>query len=423
MLAVSLLFIFVAGLAFLGFIINALFDRLNITKVLPLMLIGLLVGPVLHIVPSGAQSTVATLTPYITAVAIAFILFDVGLNINIFKLGMVLKKATEFTFVLGIVSGLVLAGVAFTVLHWSVIESLIFGFALSGPSSAIVPTLMKFVDTSQELKTTLVYESVISDTFQLVVPLLLFEILAKTNITLASVGSLVAGVVVGSIVLGGGLAFIWLYLLNKFRNYSKEYTWTLTITIVVATYGIAQWLDFNGALAIFTFGIMFANIGGIILKNENLLKERQEGDISKSFNALMKKYFFFDNIKKVKDYQKEIEFFTSTFFFVYIGLLFNISAISLVLVLVGVAVVVIMVLLRRAAIPIIKDYLSNDAKDNRSMKRIVSFNVARGMSPAIIATLPLALGISIPGFLDQIFLIILFSNIASTIGVVYAYRS
>jgi len=45
MLEVAFVFIFFAAVAFLGFIINALFYRLKISNILPLMAIGILVGP------------------------------------------------------------------------------------------------------------------------------------------------------------------------------------------------------------------------------------------------------------------------------------------------------------------------------------------------------------------------------------------
>jgi NhaP-type Na+/H+ or K+/H+ antiporter len=422
MINVNLLFIFLAGTAFLGFIVNAMFDRIRVTKVLPLILLGLLVGPVLSIVNTGPTSTIALLTPFMTAVAVSFILFDVGLNINIFKLGRVITKATAFTSFLAIVTAIVASLIAVIFLHWTLLESLIFGFAISGPSSVIVPTLMRFTKINEDLKTILIYESVTSDVFQLVLPLLLFEILVHTSITLESVTSLILGVVVGSVTLGFVSALAWLYLLNRFKEYSRAYTWMLTISMVVATYGIAQELDFSGALTVFTFGIVFANLGAVILRIENLAKTPGIGEIREGVNRIMKKYFYFNRIRYVRGYQKEIEFFTSTFFFVYVGMLVSISEVSLLLVGVGVIIVLSMMVIRVSGLRFLKEYIQGDEKESRITRRIVSSNISRGLSPAIVATLPIAFGIVIPNFIDQIFLVILFSNVASTIGIALAYR-
>ena len=69
----------------------------------------------------------------------------------------------------------------------------------------------------------------------------------------------------------------------------------------------------------------------------------------------------------------------------------------------------------------IREYIPRDKSGGRTMKRIISIDISRGLSSAIVATLPLAFGIVIPNFLDQVFLVILFTNLASTIGMFLLY--
>ncbi len=88
MLSVNILFVFLASLVFLGFILNSLFSKIKIASIVPLMLIGLLIGPVFKFVQTTPNSIIIQLSPFITAVAVSFILFDVGLNINFFKLDL-----------------------------------------------------------------------------------------------------------------------------------------------------------------------------------------------------------------------------------------------------------------------------------------------------------------------------------------------
>lgn len=422
MISVSLLFLFFAGVAFLGFIINALFNKLKIINVLPLMIIGLLVGPIFHFVNVGPNSLVSSLAPIITAVALAFILFDVGINMNIFRLGRILSKATKFALLLAFTTGLAISLAAFYLLHYNIMYSLILGFALAGPSSAIIPTLMKSIEISPELKDSLVYESVITDVLQLVVPILLIEILVNTNLTLTSIATLIVGSVVGSIFLGSVLALFWLYILNRFKEFSKPYTWTLTITMVVATYGISQLLNFSSPITIFVFGIIFSNFGSVIDKQEQEIKGKQDVDIKRLFNKVLRKYFYFDNVSTVRNYQREIQFFASTFFFVYIGMLFSVTNVNPYIIGFAIFAIAIMVAFRYVFLPLIRVFIPTDKLQKQMVKKAVTFNISRGLSPAIVATLPLAFGIMIPNFLDVVFLIILFSNIASTIGIILAYR-
>jgi NhaP-type Na+/H+ or K+/H+ antiporter len=416
MLNYDIVFIFIAGVAFLGFILNALFDKLNITSILPLMMIGLLIGPVFHIVDTGAGSTIADLTPYVTALAVAFILFDVGINIRVSKLKTVFAKATSFTFELATATGIVVGIATFLAFHytlgWSIIESFIFSFALSGPSSIIVPTLVKVIKVGDELKTTLVYESVASDTLELIVPILLLDILASAGITGVAILGLVLSAIVGSIIFGLVSSVFWLFVLNKFKAYSESYSWMLTIAMVIATYGISELVGFNGAITIFVFGILFSNIGSV----------KPSTDPMHEPNFVEKYLSVPYSIDHIKDYQKEIVFFTSTFFFVYIGMLFTFSGVYIATLVFAVMITFVIMLVRFAGSGLLRGYLSKDDKEATRQRNFISYNVARGLSPAIVATLPLTYGIVIPGFLDSMFLVILITNIASTAGIFMAYR-
>jgi NhaP-type Na+/H+ or K+/H+ antiporter len=421
MININLIFIFIAGVAFLGFVINALFDRLHITKMLPLMIIGLLVGPVLGVINSGPNSTIANLAPLITAIAISFILFDVGLNINIAHLRRIILRGTAFTMLLVIVTGMSLAAIAHFTLGWSWLEALILGFALGGPSSVVVPTIMRVADVGDDIKTTLIYESVVSDSLQLAVPILLLGILANMSVSLRGATELLAQVIFGSIAMGAVFAIVWLYILKRFEKYSKMYGWMLTISMVIATYGIAQELNYSGAITVFVFSIIFSNFGTLRLRKKKDSKEETDS-IRKGFNAMVRAFFHFSNMEYIKDYQREIEFFTSTFFFVYIGMLFNVHDVSTLLFGMAIGAVVAMIVIRRIFSFVLSKYMKGTPQERGSVKTLIAFDIPRGLSPAIVATLPEALGINIPGFLNLIFIVILFTNIVASLGVFFATR-
>ena len=122
---VNLFFLLIAGIGFLGYVLMSLFYRIKIANVLPLMLIGLLLGPILKVVNISQGSMIQTLVPYITALAIAFILFDVGMNINMRDLNLV--YASRFTFALSFATGLVLGVAIFLALHLSIALSFAAG--------------------------------------------------------------------------------------------------------------------------------------------------------------------------------------------------------------------------------------------------------------------------------------------------------
>ncbi|MGC8710318.1 MAG: cation:proton antiporter [Candidatus Micrarchaeia archaeon] len=399
----TLLFLVFAGIVFLGYILNALFSRIKIASILPLMLIGLLIGPVLHTINTSQNSIVSMISPYVTAIAIAFVLFEVGLNINIFTLGKVIARITKFTFALSVTTGIVLGIAIWLMLHWSIVIAFIAGFALSGPSSIILPTLVRISKINKKLKAALIFESVATDSLELIIPIILFYMLQAGSLEVSTGAQMLFDFIVGSTLFGIGFAFFWVFILKQFSYYSKEYSWMLTMTMVIATYGLAQAIGFNGAMAIFTFGIFLANIPKL-----SKFFEKYTYDIKKEF-------------VHIREYQKEITFFVSTFFFVYIGLLFSISNATLVLLLVGLVLALFIWVLRILFVPMLNKLFN--ARNFKSERTLASYDVARGLSPTIVATMPVALGLVIPGFLDMIFIVVLITNVITTFGMfMYARR-
>ncbi len=410
MLSVAIIFLFFSGIAFLGFLINAFFYKTKISSILPLMAIGVVVGPVLQLVNTTPGSFAAAITPYISAVAVAFVLFDVGINIRIDKLTRVFAKATEFAFLTAAMTAIVLAIMAYLLFGWSLLESFIFGFAVCGPSVVIVPTLLNLIKVNPELKVSLLYESVLTDVLQLAVPLILVGFIINPVAGGVGLAAYVFTTIFGSIFLGVLSAFFWLYVMKRYSQQSASYSWMLTMAMVIATYGLASAMNISGVIAVFAFGLSFSNIGGS--KN---VKEKKDFLSHFTFESDMQ-------IRHIRNYQREIVFFASTFFFVYIGMLFNLSGVDLDLLFALGFMVALIATIRYFMSGRLGVYFSKDNPMREVEHRTVYYNVARGLAPAIVATVPLSLGISIPYFLDSIFIIILLTNVVSTIGFAYSYR-
>ncbi len=417
MLSVNILFVFLASLVFLGFILNSLFSKIKIASIVPLMLIGLLIGPVFKFVQTTPNSIIIQLSPFITAVAVSFILFDVGLNINFFKLKQVLTSALKFTFIVAIITGIICSAVAMFIssfiFHWNLITVLIFGFAIAGPSTIVVPVVLKVTNFSEELKTILLFEAISVDILTLIVPLILSHFLCANTvctITTNQIVTLIFNNIINSIIIAIAISLFWLFILNKFKEYSKDYMWMLTMTMVLATYGFSEIIGLNGAIVVFVFGLMLANIDNVL-----------------NSSSAMYRYFSISvNIEHIRSYQKEIVFFVSTFFFLYIGLLFHIptsETMIIIMVTAGILFSFLFFGIRYLMSPLLAKYLSKNKDANAVEKSFVNFDIARGLSPAIIATIPISLGLTIPGFVDQIFFIILISNIFSSIGIFFTYNS
>ncbi|MDE1827900.1 MAG: cation:proton antiporter [Candidatus Micrarchaeota archaeon] len=401
MIEVALLFLLFAGIVFLGYILNSMFYRLKISSIMPLLLIGLAIGPILHLVDTSSSSVVAQVSPFVTAIAIAFVLFDVGMNIRLSSLRDILLKASKFTLATSVITGVAVTLILYYLQNWSIVQALMAGFALSGTSSITLPALFKVIKISDGMKTTLAYQSVFNDVFSLVIPLIFFNILATGTYTVNFVAAELFGFIVGSILIGILFAAFWVFVLKKFKKYSSEYSWMLTLTIVLAVYGSAEYLNFNGALATFIFGMLLANLPDMKFLVRSVITP------------------VLQDISHIKVYQKEITFFVSTFFFVYIGMLFNPQGPQGILIALAVGMSIIMLGIRYLTSGILSGIIS-DKKHKKSDTTVIRFYVAQGLAPAIIATLPATVGIVIPNLIDIVFLVILITNGMLSIGL-YRY--
>ncbi len=424
MIPADIAFLLIAGLAFIGFVLDALFSRIRITSVLPLMLLGI---ALVHfgIVPSDTVAELNLLLPYISALTIAFVLFHVGLGIRFEELVAVLGRAMGFTLAVQVTTGIAIGLLAWQTFHWSLFISMIFGFALSGPSSITVPVLVRVARMRESLRTTLLFECVITDLLQLLVPLIMIQLLVSGNFSSSHIGSVFLLNLLGSLVAGVAAAIFWLWVLDRIGTIARGYYWTLTITMVLATYGASDYVGLSAAITVFVFGLMIGNRR--LLTFDPLARAHPATSHRTRAVAAVRSVLRLSpdsvDIEHIQDVQREVTFFASAFFFVYIGLLFQASGLSEDVVLVPLVAAFVMLALRTVWVPLLNPYLDTDSKLRRSQRGLIAFNIPRGLAAAIVATIPLSYGLVIPHFLDAMFLAILFSTVVSTVGIFLLYSA
>ena len=422
MIPADILFLALAGIAFLGFLFDSLFYRLRVTSVLPLMLLGVVLT-LSGVVPAGTLGLLNAFIPYVTAITVAFILFHVGLEIRFTELFRVLGRATAYTLGVQTATGVTISLLAFEVIHWSLPISFVFGFALSGPSSIAVPVLVRVARMPEALRTTLLFESVMSDVLQLLVPILILELIVSGTVSTVGIASTLVWNVLGSAAGGVVAAIVWLALLDRLRRFAAGYTWTLTITMVLATYGAAERLGMSAAIAIFVFGLTLGNAQLLDFRRSEETRTPL-GWVSAHLHDLRLRLGLSTralDIPHILQVQKEVSFFAASFFFVYIGLLFRAPDLTFLLVGIAGLCAVIMLAFRYLFSPILAVHFDGGAQAHRVQRGLLSFNISRGLASAVIATIPLGLGLVIPGFLDTIFMAILLSTVLGTIGVFLLY--
>ena len=138
---IALAIISVGLLIFLAHLFEALFDRTRVPDVLPLIFIGLVLGPFLHIVP---QEAFGKLGNVFTTIALIVILFQSGLGLNYTQLREALVRGVRLTLINFLFSFITVGLVSVRLLDLSAMEGFILAAILGGTSSGVVIPLVQW---------------------------------------------------------------------------------------------------------------------------------------------------------------------------------------------------------------------------------------------------------------------------------------
>ena len=151
-----------------------LFQRIGFPDVLLLILLGFILGPGLAGIVSGSLTdNIMEITPYVAGVALAIILFDAGLGLD---LGMVfgsLRHAVLHTLLEFFLSIVIVAVIASVLLGWDLILGLTLGTIIGGTSGAIVIPMVKRMRMTDKARTILTLEAAITDVLVIVIAIFL----------------------------------------------------------------------------------------------------------------------------------------------------------------------------------------------------------------------------------------------------------
>ena len=276
------------------------------------------------------------------------------------------------------------------ILGWNFLEGMLLGAIIGGASSAVIIPIAKNINVKPNTALVLTFESAISDVLCIVGTLTILNIIILNSF---NVGNVVQRIVYSfglAIFIGviGGLA--WVKLLKHMEKFSKSYM--TTIAAMLLLYSFVEFLESNGAIACLSFGIILGNSKKIFSFLEN----------TKEYTMTPSAKFFFS----------EISFFVKVFFFVYLGLLIDLSNYALMLL--GFLLTILLLLFRPIAVKISNRKNRLDDKDRIFMEILTP----KGLAAAVLAQLPAQYGVTHGEAFSTIVLsVIMFSILLSTIFV------
>jgi len=324
---VALIIAVVGIIIFLAHLFTGLFNRIMVPDVLFLIVLGIVLGPILGVLP---PTLFIEIGPIFATITLIIILLECGFSLKLSTLRAAVPGAMALVLVVFPISMTMITGLTLWLTDLELLPALILGAIIGSTSEAIVIPLVKQLKMREESRVLLSVESTVTAVLSIVIALTLIDTYQLGQFQPMEVaGSLIASFLV-AIGLGVASAFIWSLFLNRIRHVKN--TMFTTAACVFVVFGLVELMGFNGPIAALAFGITLGNLKPMPFPFFKRGLRLESGGLTE-----VEKAFF-----------GEIAFLLKTFFFIYLGV--SLEMISNELMIMGAVFTVIIFLLRLAAV-------------------------------------------------------------------------
>lgn len=362
---ISIVILAVGALIFLAHLFSALFDKTRIPDVLPLVFLGVLLGPLLVWIKPEDFGKVGGV---FTNIALVIILFESGLGLDLASLRQSMMRGIWLTVVNFGLSLALLTALAHLFFGFSLESSLLLGAILGGTSSAVVIPMVQKIALGDTARTSLLLESTFSDVLCIVGTLGLLQALQSSSVHPGAMAGQILASFLLSALIGAAGGFSWSTLLNRVRQLENSTLTTPAFVFII--FGLTELLGFSGGIAALSFGIVLGNINRFDLPILRKMRSFKPIQLNPTERTLL----------------SELVFLLKTFFFIYIGL--NIQTRSLSAALAG-----LVLTLGLFALRILVVHLSLPKTLSCFDASIAAVLIPKGLAAAVLASIPLQRGI------------------------------
>lgn len=375
-------FLLMMGLViYAGVVGSWIYETRRIPDVLILILLGLLLGPVLGLVPAAA---LGPWMPFVGSIALSLILFEGGLDLDfeqmVSRTGLAFMLAT-ITFFTSMISVAALyhwlAGAA-----WA--ESFLVGSVLGCVSSAVILPVTHKLRAPAEVKTAINLEAAFSDMWGVVITLVLLRVTGVGFDPGQTVNALIGSfttAVIGAALFGAA----WLWALERLK--ASPFAYMMTLAAVFVLYGLTELAHGSGPVAVLSFGVILTNAPEIA--------------------AVFRRKYKFTLDETIRRFNTEVTFFARTFYFVYLGLVVSLQSFDLSFLAVTFAIFAALTVCRIAVVR----GSGLAAPVERPYELAYLAMIPRGLTSAVLAGMVNAAGRSDGGLiLELTFAVILLTN-------------
>lgn len=384
---VTVSFLLAGTILAIGGLSSYLFRRTGLPELLFLIALGAIFGPVLGVIKT---SDVLPLAPYLATLALIVILLEGGLNLDLRRVVLESPRAVALA-VLGFVLATICTAIySMYVLNLSLLYGFLLGSIVGGSSSIVIISLAPRIGVSEKCATVLTVESAITDILCTVGTLTILGIAVSGLPATEQLAGTVAAEFSTGAMLGAVAGFIWLNILFRIRGEPYSYMFTFAVAFIV--YFFSELLGGSGAFSILVFGLVLGN-------DVHIFRFLHKIDVSIVDESMRR-------------FEAEIAFLIRTFFFLYLGLVIAFQGI--VSVLYGIALSIVLLGARWIAVN-----AATLGSPLRAEKRIMTSLLSRGLAAAVLATLPMQLGLPHADLIMTLSIVVILSTaVFSTIGAV-----
>ncbi|MEE2859079.1 MAG: cation:proton antiporter [Candidatus Neomarinimicrobiota bacterium] len=395
-------FVFSVGLIiFAAHFFTALFEKTRVPDVLPLIFIGILVGPLSGILSPNDFGYVG---PLLSAVALTLMLFEGGSHLTLETLKNSLKDSVILALTTFIITVMISSCIAYYFMGKDIIPALFIGSILGSISPAVVVPIVRMLNLSENTKSMLVVESAITDVLSIIIALAILKTFqAGHNSIMEFIGTDLIATMAMSLLLGFGGAVIWSTILEKIRKFPN--TIFTTLAFIFLLYGSSEILGYSGPISVLIFGVVLANSKKIPLD----IVQRFGADHLTEFTSIEKTLF------------SEVIFLVKTFFFIFLGISIQFSNVKIMIMglILTLAIYSGRLILCKFLIP---------KNTHVSETAMISFMIPKGLAAAVLAEVPMHMGLPIEAIstfteIRSIIYIVILLSILLTAILIYGQES
>jgi potassium/hydrogen antiporter len=382
-----------AALVLLGFAAAQAFDRFRFPDYFVLMCVGLIIGSGVLPLPVDPRESLASVAPILSAVAIAFILFEGGLVLRVRGLGPAWGVAGGHTVAAMALSVAGVWAVGTLVLGLASTTALVMALAFCGPSASIDISMLSQLKVGDRTRFTIIVEGVLGNVVAAVFVLFFIQVSGLSSDPAAVL--LYLGYLGATIFVAYAVGLWWKRVIGA---KPRRFSFMTSVALAVLLYAIGDGVfGGNGGIGAFVFGLVLGHHGVLTVK-----KASPQGTAGP---------------RGLQEFHGELVFLLRTFFFLYLGIRVTLSGVSTLVVLGAVGFVAVFIASRWPS----SWYLSRLWRLPSMDSRVLRATVSRGMTDTVLilfAIEAMYIPASEAGFVTALlFLVIIAAALASAVAI------